>query len=33
MQVSGLAATAGGTVCTECLSLCHEIIDEAGEFS
>jgi AraC-like DNA-binding protein len=29
-QVSGLAAAAGGTICTECLSLCHEINDEAA---
>jgi ATP-dependent protease Clp ATPase subunit len=27
-QVSGLAASAGGTICTECLALCHEITAE-----
>jgi ClpX C4-type zinc finger len=27
-QVSGLAAAAGGTICTECLELCHEIITD-----
>src|SRR5579875_143985 len=27
-QVTGLAAAAGGTICTECLALCHEIIAE-----
>jgi hypothetical protein len=27
-QVSGLAGTAGGAICTECLALCHEIISE-----
>ncbi|MBV9095794.1 MAG: hypothetical protein JO132_18310 [Streptosporangiaceae bacterium] len=27
-QVSGLAAAAGGTICTECLVLCHEIVAE-----
>ena len=31
VQVSGLAAAAGGTICTECLSLCHEINDESDE--
>jgi ClpX C4-type zinc finger len=25
-QVSGLAMAAGGTICAECLALCHEII-------
>jgi len=28
-QVSGLAVAAGGSICTECLSLCHEINAEA----
>jgi hypothetical protein len=27
-QVTGLAAAAGGTICTECLGLCNEIIAE-----
>ena len=27
-QVRGLAVAAGGAICTECLSLCGEIIDE-----
>jgi len=27
-QVSGIAAAAHGTICTECLLLCHEIIAE-----
>ena len=27
-QVSGLAAAEQGSICTECLSLCHEIISE-----
>lgn len=28
-QAQGLAAAAGGTICTECLALCHEIMAEA----
>ncbi len=27
-QVAGLVAAAGGAICTECLSLCREILDE-----
>ncbi len=27
-QVQGLAAASGGAICTECLSLCHDIITE-----
>ena len=27
-QVTGLAGTAGGAICAECLALCHEIITE-----
>lgn len=27
-QVDGMAATAGGLICAECLALCHEIIAE-----
>jgi ClpX C4-type zinc finger len=33
-QVPGIAAAAGGTICTECLALCHEIIiEEIAEHS
>jgi len=27
-QVTGIAAAAGGAICTECLVLCHEIVTE-----
>jgi hypothetical protein len=29
-QVPGIAAAAGGAICTECLALCHEILTEEG---